>query len=281
MMKIARNSKTGGAPAWMVTFADLMSLLLTLFVLLLTFAEMDIVRYKAIAGSVREAFGISPSDRLSGVIELEGTMRRSHPGDVDPSRRLQTVAGPVVTLALPDVPEDEIEQRAKELEERRAEGLQQALMDAMADAIKSSGVTVERREGKVVIRFPSGIAFPSGSAELSPAFRDMLDRVAPVLRDTPGDIQIAGHTDNVPVTGETFRSNWDLSASRATSVAHHLLYEHVIDPRRITIQGFGDSRPLVPNTTEESRARNRRVELSILAPKESTDSESSRIGRGG
>ncbi len=255
-----------GAPLWMVTFADLMSLLLTLFVLLLTFAEMDVIQYKAIAGAMRDAFGIAREDKLSGMIELEGSKFKKAASELDPSRSQVEVK--TVTVEIPqEMSEEEIEEQAKKMQEEKMEELRGALREAIADEIAGSGIQVERSGDAVVMRFPSEIAFPSGSGTLTLKFGETLDKLAPVLKKTKGQIIVSDHTDNVPMSGGQYRSNWDLSSARAASVVHQFINEHNFDSSRITVQGFADSRPLVPNDTPENRAKNRRVEVSVISNK--------------
>ena len=257
----------GGAPAWMATFADLMSLLLTLFVLLLTFAEMDVIKYKAISGSMSDALGVSRKDKLAGVVEIDGSLQRKVAKNVDVSKReddLEEVS--TVTMELPEITKEELETMAQKAREESAEELKEKLSVTMEEEIKTDGVSVERLGDEVIIRFPSEIAFPSGSGSLNADFEQVLDRLAPTLKKTPGELVVSGHTDNVPVLSGVFQSNWDLSASRATSVVHRFLFEHQIDPKRITVQGYGDSRPIATNDTPEGRKQNRRVEVTIISP---------------
>ncbi|MGB0683310.1 MAG: OmpA family protein [Magnetovibrionaceae bacterium] len=252
-----------GAPLWMVTFADLMALLLTLFVLLLTFSELNVIKYKAIAGALSEAFGVSRQDQLSGVIELDGSIRRQAAANVDPSR----MPTPSVTIDLPDATDEEVEAEAAARREERLEELQGALQDLIDDKIAGSGIEVERVGDEIVLRFPSEIAFPSGSNQLNQQFGEILGELVPVLEKTEGNILVSGHTDDIPLSaGARFKSNWELSSARATAVVHELIEAGQIDSTRITIQGFGDSRPLETNDTVEGRAKNRRVEISIIAP---------------
>ena len=89
----------------------------------------------------------------------------------------------------------------------------------------------------------------------------------------PGTIAVAGHTDERPIFTSRFRSNWDLSSARAVSVIHHILQETDIPPYRMVVQGYADSRPLVPNNTEEQRALNRRVEISVIRGMDEADFE--------
>lgn len=131
--------------------------------------------------------------------------------------------------------------------------------------LQGSRIQVEREENKVVIRFPSEIAFAPGRHEVTDEFAYMLRQIIPILARTAGDVLVAGHTDDVPITGGQYGSNWGLSAARSTSVVHVLLESGDIPAERITVEGFGESRPLVANDSKENRAKNRRVEISILA----------------
>ncbi len=267
--------KGGGAPAWMATFADLMSLLLTLFVLMLTFAEMDVVKYKAIAGSMANALGVARKDKLSGIVEIDGSLRRTAAKNVDISKREEEVEHvsdvQTVSVELPTLSEEELEAALQKVTNKKADELAEALSAAMEDEMKKSGVSVERSGGEVVIRFPSSIAFPSGSNSLNSDFTDLINKLAPILQRTPGEIIVSGHTDNIPLRGGAFESNWDLSASRATAVIHNLLFDHGMDPGRMTVQGYGDSRPIASNDTVEGRSSNRRVEISIISPDAMTE----------
>jgi chemotaxis protein MotB len=262
--------KGGGAPAWMATFADLMSLLLTLFVLMLTFAEMDVIKYKAIAGSMSNALGTSRKDKLAGIVEIDGSLRKKVAKDVDLSKKeeesKQEANVQSISVELPVLSEEELEKAMQKVEEKRADELKKILSDAIEGEMQKSGVSVERNGSNVVIRFPSSIAFPSGSNALNTDFTDLIEKLAPTLKKTPGEIIVSGHTDNVPLRGGAFESNWDLSAARATSVIHNLLFDHEMDPSRMTVQGFGDSRPLTSNDTAEGRSSNRRVEITIVSP---------------
>jgi len=204
----------GGAPAWIVTFADLMALLLTFFVLLLSFSTVDKEKYKAMVESMARAFGAPPA--IFG----------EHPGGL-------------VELPHPRPPRDGAAAKASV-----RDGMEQALARELA----ARQVVIEERPNDLLVRFPEEIAFPSGRAELTPAIRAMLDKIGPSLRRHPGPIVVVGHTDDRPVIGGRFRSNWDLSAARAVSV-------------RLTAQGQADTRPLFPNDSPSHRAANRRVEL--------------------
>jgi chemotaxis protein MotB len=107
-------------------------------------------------------------------------------------------------------------------------------------------------------------SFPSGSAVLNPGFFDVLDRISAALGRAPGQLVVAGHTDDVPISTARYRSNWELSSARAVTVVHALLDNEDIDPARVLVEGHADSNPLAPNDTAENRAKNRRVELILI-----------------
>jgi len=251
-----------GSPAWMATFADLMSLLLVLFVLLLTFSEMNVIKYKQMAGAMRSAFGISKQDRLAGVIEVDGQLNRKVARNVSPTQ----TPTPTVSLDIPDTTEEEeFDIDPQETPEEQASDVEDEVAKIIAEEAADKGVDVERNGNEVKIRFPSEIAFGSGSANVGSAFADLLDKLTDVIKKSQGEVLVGGHTDNIPLGGGgPYRSNWELSAARATSVVHHFLNYTDIEPGKMAVQGFGDSRPLVPNDSPENRAKNRRVEITLV-----------------
>lgn len=265
------GKKGGGAPTWMVTFGDMMSLLLTFFVLLFTYSTMDAEKYKALAGSLKSAFGSSLVSKLSGMVEVGGLATRDTPTTMlIPPAEQKDEPGlpdkgekPTIKLEIDKVDEKVIEETYKAVQKSRAETLEGDLRSAIEANMQGARIEVERRQGTVLIRFPNEIAFPSGSGDLDDQFGRILTPLIPLLSGTKGDIVVSGHTDNVPINGGGFRSNWDLSAARAASVVHVLVASGLIPLQRITVQGFGESRPLADNDTPEGRARNRRVEITI------------------
>lgn len=258
-MKKPQKKQPAGAPAWMVTFADLMGLLLTLFILLLSFAEMDVTRYKQLAGAMRDAFGISKITLLPGVIEIGGKPSRDKPAVVQPLPKAKQL----------DIPIPEMEKPKKVIKPEDVEE-DMTLMNLkvlLAQEIKKSEVEIEEKEGGIVVRFPEKTAFPPGRDVITDAFAPMLRKLAGVIARSGGTVVVSGHTDNAPISTERFRSNWDLSTARAVSVVHYILANTDIPPSRMTAQGFADSRPLAPNDSPENRAKNRRVELAITTKK--------------
>ncbi len=126
------------------------------------------------------------------------------------------------------------------------------------------GISVKSEPRGIVITLSNDTAFTPGSAEIRDNMASQLMKLSDILNASPGRIIIEGHTDNVPVSGGIYKSNWELSAARASSVLH-VLIQQGLDPNRFIIAGYGEYRPLDSNASEEGRARNRRVEI-ILAP---------------
>ncbi len=135
--------------------------------------------------------------------------------------------------------------------------------EQLTDKLKDIA-TVEVKEEEIVITLPSPVLFDSGKAELKDAAKTILDEVATTLKSIPNEIVIEGHTDNVPIVGGKYKSNWELSAARAFSVIEYFSRYHQISPARLSAVGYGEYRPVAPNDTEENRAKNRRIGIKII-----------------
>ena len=263
-----------GAPPWMVTFADLSTLLLSFFVLLLSFSEMDVNKYKEIAGSLRTAFGVQRQDFAS-----------------DPPLGTSFVArsfSPGQSWASPFADPDRIQHGA--LAKMQTRATLDKLKVLFQDEISRGLIEVAQMGAQIVIRIQERGSFPSGSAELIKPFLPAIRKIGQAIRMTAGQVVIAGHTDNVPIHNTRFRSNWDLSAARAVTLLHKLEEVDAVDPNRITVVGHAATRPLVPNDTPLHRARNRRVEVILVngdglqltrSVNEVLDSDNARGNKGG
>ncbi|HJL15028.1 MAG TPA: flagellar motor protein MotB [Sandaracinaceae bacterium LLY-WYZ-13_1] len=226
-----------GAPAWMATFSDMATLLLTFFVLLLSFANMDIVQFRTMMGSVREAFGVqheSPGDFQA---------RADTPISVAPG------GSPSNPSVLPNAPT--MARLREELNERGLETV----------------VEVEATERGVALRIRDAVLFGSGSADLLPEARPLLAQIAELSTEFTRELSIEGHTDDRPISTVRFPSNWELSAARATAVLR-FLSETGEAPESMSIAGYADTRPVADNDSVEGRARNRRVEFVFVQPTE-------------
>lgn len=279
-----------GLPPWVATFADLMSLLMCFFVLLLSMATMDANRFKKMADSLNDAFGVQRK-----VVAYEIVMGTSvvaqhfSPAAGDPTildeMRQQTTDSEKATLGKDsDTDSEEKKQEdAKELLQMQetvqvvteyveateqkineAEELAEEIKEFMVHEIEQSMVSIETDVTRVVIRIHENGSFSSGSAEFNPGFLPIMDKITAVVNGSSGTVTVAGHTDNIPIKAGLYRSNWELSAARAVSVAQAILTDGTVDEKRLIIEGHADTVPLADNDTPEGRADNRRVEIILI-----------------
>jgi len=255
-----------GIPAWVVTFADLMSLLMCFFVLLLSFSEIDAQKFKQIAGELSKAFGVQ---REVPVLEIpEGTSPIFD--SFSPAPPEPTVLEEVRQTTSDQQPElqtlkSPTEQAAETAMDETLEATTEAIRDILQEAIKDGRIDVaqDQDQHRIVIRIEEKGSFPSGSSELTWEFESLLLEMARVLGTVPGKLTIEGHTDDVPIRTARFYSNWDLSAARAAAVANVLLATGDVEPTRLAVKGLGDIAPRVANDSPENRARNRRVGIIV------------------
>ncbi|WP_250656852.1 flagellar motor protein MotB [Alkalimarinus coralli] len=279
-----------GLPAWLATFADLMSLLMCFFVLLLSFSEMDALKFKRLAGSMREAFGVQNQIKANDIPKGTSIIAQEFsPGRPDPSplqvvmqhttdpdqSTLEVLCEAQISKAVEDQCSEQVgEQQAlnEVVIQKLQELVEQTESNAMDMAakleseIRSNMVEIETRGRKIVIRVQEKGSFSSGSARLQTDFFPVLDKLIELLADIEGNIAVEGHTDNIPINTAQFPSNWDLSVARALEVSHGLFDDGTLDQSRFTVTGMADTKPLVPNDTPEGRAKNRRVEIILQEP---------------
>jgi chemotaxis protein MotB len=217
-----------GAPIWMTTYGDMVTLLLTFFVMLFAFSEIDKAKYDQIAESLRGALKGMPSvlERPAGEISV-----------LEPS--------PMITPEF--------------------EGLYESLNELLDDEEVAGATDIYMDERGLVVSFKEKLFFDIGSAEIKPAARDLLRRVGQILARGENQIRVEGHTCDLPIRTERFPSNWELSVGRATNVTRFLIDEAGVPPNRLAATGYAEFRPMVPNTSEENRAKNRRVDIVLLA----------------
>ena len=253
-----------GSPPWLMTFADLMVLLMCFFVLMLSFSEMDEQKFKVMSGSLADTFGVqaettaTDTPRGTSVEALAFSPAVPEP-TAENEVRQHTVDSSSNTL------DAGLELRLRELEaQENAAAAQAQQLRALFRQDMDDGRLLIRQEGSnVVIQLLEKGSFPSGSAALEPGSRETLARIGTLVADMMGAITVSGHTDDVPVrSGGLYRSNWELSAARAASVAHELLAAG-LDPKRLMVSGHADTQPRVANDTAADRALNRRVDITF------------------
>ncbi len=270
-----------GLPPWLATFADMMALLMCFFVLLLSFAEMDVLKFKQVAGALKLAFGVQRIVKATEIPKGTSVIAKQYspgkPTEVTPLEimREQTTDDTKQNLDYSDSESKndggkgdagnlDAEAIAREMARQAAQEEAEELRDELAEAIGEGLLEVEAYNDRVLIRIRERGSFGSGRAELKQEFLPILKLIAEVLNQRDGHFIIAGHTDDIPIETRRFRSNWDLSAARAASVVHFLIQQGDVDPERMEIRAMSDNEPIVPNDSWENRAKNRRVEISVL-----------------
>lgn len=258
------KKESAGVPAWVMTFADLMTLLMCFFVLLLSFSEMDVAKFKQLSGSMKEAFGVQSEIQVktipkgTSVVAQEFSPGKPEPTAINTVRQF-TIDSNRNTL-------DALDRELKEIKETREHA--RRLRMALKDEIEKGSVSIQTEGMKVIVHIMENASFASGYADVRPEFLPVLEEIAALIDNNSGEITVSGHTDDVPISNARFRSNWELSTSRAVSVTHELLKRANIDEDRIIVTGHADTRPRAPNDTPENRTKNRRVDVSIVRGKE-------------
>jgi chemotaxis protein MotB len=236
---------------WLITYADMLTLLMVLFVVLYSMSQTDAVKFAALKASLNQAFNVEV---------LKGTEPSSLKGDSGSS-----FVSPMMDQPLTQ----EIRAMMGDPSPSQAElTALQALRQAVAQVpipLESSGhVEVGTSREGIVISLAGNLLFDSGKSDLKPQGLVLLDSLADRLKSMSNEIRIEGHTDNVPIATPLYPSNWELSSARAITVGRYLSEHDEIAPARLAAAGYGEFRPVTSNDTREGRARNRRVDLVIM-----------------
>ena len=238
---------------WLVSYADMITLLMVLFVVLYAMGQTDKSKLEALRTSLQRAFSVEVL-RAADASSLKGSSGASVVPPLVPLAVTQeimavtgqTTADPRMAQALNDVRE--------------------ALIRVPVPSDTSGSVDVGASREGIVISLAGNLLFDSGKSDLKPRGMTLLDTLVERLRTMPNEIRVEGHTDAIPIATSLYPSNWELSSARATTVARYLAEQGEIAPSRLSAAGFGEFRPVAPNDTREGRARNRRVDLVVLFP---------------
>jgi len=222
-----------GAPEWMATYGDMMTLLLCFFVLLFAMSTVDSQKYKAVVQSLSGALGVLDS-------------------------------GTTVTLdpLVNNYPSDSPTDSPTEYEE--FSDMQEELQKILEESELNGQIKLEINERGLLIRFLDSVLFDSGKADLTPAAAQIIDKVSAILKETDKKVTIEGHTDDVPISTFRFPSNWELSTTRAVNVVKYMINNNGMDPVRLSAAGYADQHPISDNKTVDGRKNNRRVDMVIL-----------------
>jgi len=252
MRRRRQRKKDGGAPKWMVTYSDMVTLILVFFVLLFSMSQVDLEKFEAVSESFRNRVVL---DFLPSAIPMErpvedsGQLRGGQPSEkLDPQ-----------TAKSNDDEDDE-----KKEEEDSLDTLIEDIESYLTDHELDNVISANRTERGVVLVLQERVLFDTGEAIILDSGKPFLNKIGDLFKEMPNHIKVEGHTDSRPISNYRYPSNWELSGARAGSVVRYLIQEHDIDEDRFSIAGYSDTRPHVPNTSEENWSQNRRVEIVIL-----------------
>ncbi|MBU2552234.1 MAG: OmpA family protein [Proteobacteria bacterium] len=225
-----------GIGEWIVTYADMVTLLLTFFIMLFSISALDAAKFKEIVASIQKGLG-----QQTVIVEV------------------QSATAPQKTPIAPKPPPPPPRRTLAQ------EDLYGKLLKDVQTMVRKKRlgeyIVIQEETNRLVIRVVGHVLFDSGQAELNPQSYPILDDIAQIIQDHPKyRVNIKGYTDDRPISTVQFPSNWELSAVRATTVLRYMVSKS-IDPGRMTGTGYGDLMPLAPNDSPENRAKNRRVEF--------------------
>ena len=228
---------------WLVSYADFITLLMVLFVILYSMGQIDIKKYKTLAESMHSAF------TLGGPAQVVDSQINQAAGSSEDG-----TSKPIVIPGIPEGP-------------TQSEEVAGELTSMLASQNLGSEVSVQTNIEGVLISLSERLIFPEGQVDLPTEALPVLDTIAGMLRPIDNKIRLVGHTNNAPSSNPAYPTNWELSLARATSVGKYLMSAGIA-PERITISGRGEYAPIFPNDTEEHKALNARVEIIIIYPVE-------------
>ncbi|SDS58325.1 chemotaxis protein MotB [Paenibacillaceae bacterium GAS479] len=261
-MRPRRKRKSGAAAPenherWLITYSDLITLLLIFFVVLYAMSQLDVKKYEVLAQSLQSQFAKSDSVIQGG---------QGMPGELlENSTRTSPPATPGTMAA--ETPQ----QQLKRLQEEELQNLLKVIQTYIRENKLQDKVDVEDTPKGIAIRLNDLFLFDLGKAKLKQEATPVLDKLSTLLRSLDNVISIEGHTDNLPIApGGQYSDNWDLSAARSLSVLHYFIDKSKLAPGKFEIAGYADTRPVTSNKTEAGRSKNRRVEITVL--RASTDS---------
>jgi chemotaxis protein MotB len=225
--------EAAGMMRWLLTYADLITLLMAFFVIMYAMSKADTQKFNSLRTSLAVALRADAGSANNIIFEQQGTTP--------------------VDQAMP-----------KEGSAKEAEDFQEIIHKIQASVKDPRMVGFIVDERGLTVRFLDNVLFDLGQASLRPDAMPLLDTVGTALKGNTRYLRVEGHADNLPINTLQFPSNWELSSARSIAVTRFLIEKHGMDPRRMSSLGYGEYRPLYPNTSEENRAKNRRVDIVVL-----------------
>lgn len=257
--------------SWLIPYADVLTLLLALFIVLFAASEVNSQKFQEISDSFNRELqgGTGILDQQSAVETFEETSKLAEPNDVDPTEG--EAITPPEEVEEEEEEEEKIEMTAEEIEQlalaedyKELAAIQDKIKAYIAERNLEDKLEAELTSKGLVLKIKDGVLYRSGSADISESSRTIAEEIGKLLvTDPPRSIFIEGHTDNIPSNSAAFPSNWELSSARAINFMKILLENNDLDPRKFSATGFAEHQPIAGNDTAEGRAENRRVEVLI------------------
>lgn len=238
-----------GHERWLVSYADMITLLFCLFLILYAMSKVNEQKFNVLSKSLSEAIDKTEPKPTQEVDDEAMSSASLVPLSVPPD-------------AVPtESPQDGIDAAEEEAMRKLAESLRRV---AVQHGWRKQLLVHRDEQGLVVTLVCDGVMFDTGEADVRAGAIPIILAVGQSIRPFPNLVRVEGHTDNVPLQGGPYKTNWGLSTMRATSVAEVMIKQAGLDPKRMSVLGYGETRPRVPNTTELFRQQNRRVEIMVL-----------------
>ncbi|WP_106496880.1 flagellar motor protein MotS [Lentibacillus sp. Marseille-P4043] len=248
-----KKSKNNGAPKWMVTYSDMVTLILVFFILLFSMSQVDSAKFDAISESFRNRmiFDFYPSP-----VPMDNPTENT--SDQESGKNSNEFENPT-QLENKNDRDDEGSQKEDSLS-----NLMKDVEEYLDKNKLNNVISASRTERGVVLVLQERILFDSGEAAILDSGKPFLNKIGTLLKRIPNHVKVEGHTDSRPISNFRYPSNWELSGARASSVIRYLIKQNNFDESRFSFVGYGDTKPIVPNDSEKNWSKNRRVEIVIL-----------------
>lgn len=248
----SRRNQSSGAPKWMVTYSDMVTLILVFFILLFSMSQIDLAKFEAISESFRNR---NILEFFPSAVPMDNPTE--HTSTLESGKQTNEFDTPT---QLPDITD-------KDRDAEKEDSLDVLLADIdmfLDDNDLNDVITANRTERGVVLVLQESILFDPGEAVIIDSGKPFLKKIGVLLSQLPNNVKVEGHTDSTPMSSFRYPSNWELSGARASSVIRYLLDEYEFDMSRFSLVGYGETRPVQPNDSPENMKKNRRVEIIIL-----------------
>lgn len=249
--KFENQEEHDNSERWLLTYSDMITLLLGLFIMLYSMSNVDVKKYEQFAQAANKVFGLSSGgDSVVTSGNGDGVVENNFP----------------MTASNNDKIIDQKETGGT-IDDKNMDSLYKNLKNYIDANKLSKQIQVENQERGVDLKIKGSYLFASGKADISPTAKQKIDKIGMYLNNIGNYIDIQGYTDNVPISNSYFKSNRELSFARADNVLNVLTHDTKINPAKLTATAKGEYDPIASNATAEGRSRNRRVEIVILKEK--------------